>query len=205
MCIHLQDNNYGKEFEIVGEVPNLEHIANFKLTDKDEAGSLLVFPQSFRDTEFYSSREKAEDAPVIIELVRDSEGKPTKIRTGNVMGFIGYKDTEIRIHSRFDVKDNNCEKANDFFLYHMIRSGFHPCKIFMLACNAFKDVYDEETIKHWLTTFYKRFFSQQFKRSCMPDGPKVGSISLSPRGDWRMPSDATAEAWIEECKALKTS
>ena len=125
MIIHLSDNNYGKETPIADVYPDLEHIANFKLTDKDEAGSLLVFPQSFRDTEFYSSREKAEDAPVIIELVRDSEGKPTKIRTGNVMGFIGYKDTEIRIHSRFDVKDNNCEKANDFFLYHMLAKVFH--------------------------------------------------------------------------------
>lgn len=124
--IHLSDNNYNKEPHIEEcDIANLEHIANFKLTDKDKAGSLLVFPQSFRDTEFYSSREKVEDAPVIIELVRDNEGNPTKICTGNVMGFIGYGDTEIRIHSRFDVKDNNCEKANDFFLYHMLAKVFH--------------------------------------------------------------------------------
>ncbi len=127
MCIHLQDNNYNKEpFVEERDKVNLEHVANFKLTDKDEAGSLLVFPQSFRDTEFYSSREKAEAAPVIIELLRDSEGKPTKIRTGNVMGFIGYKDTEIRIHSRFDKTDEAIGKdANDFFLYYMLAKVFH--------------------------------------------------------------------------------
>ena len=93
-------------------------------------------------------------------------------------------------------------ELHDFFLYHTIRNGFHPRKIFMLACRAFDGKYDEEVIKHWLTTFYRRFFAQQFKRSCLPDGPKVGSVALSPRGDWRMPSDASAEAWIEECKAL---
>ena len=124
------------------------------------------------------------DTPISPELIPANEDGQIKQKTEDLVG-------PYELH--------------DFFLYHMIRSGFHPRKIFMLACNAFKDVYDEETIKHWLTTFYKRFFSQQFKRSCMPDGPKVGSISLSPRGDWRMPSDATAEAWIEECKALKTS
>ncbi len=93
-------------------------------------------------------------------------------------------------------------ELHDFFLYHMLRSGYHPRKIYALACKAFKDKYDEETIKKWLTTFYRRFFTQQFKRSCMPDGPKVGSIALSPRGDWRMPSDACADAWLEECKSL---
>lgn len=125
MCIHLQDNNYGKESVIVGETSNLEHIANFKLTDKNEAGSLLLFPQSFRDTEFYSPRQKVEDAPVVIELLRNGEGNP-KIRTGNIMGFIGYKDTEIRIHSRFDKTDNAIEKdADDFFLYHMLAKVFH--------------------------------------------------------------------------------
>ena len=125
--IHLFDNNFNKEYclQPKDNKENLEHIANFKLTDKNEVGSLLVFPQSFRDTEFYSSRQKTEEAPVIIELIRDLEGMPTKIRTGNVMGFIGYKDTEIRIHSRFDVKDDNCDKANDFFLYHMLAKVFH--------------------------------------------------------------------------------
>ena len=93
-------------------------------------------------------------------------------------------------------------ELHDFFLYHMIRNGFQPRKIYALARQAFKETYDDETIKKWLTTFYRRFFAQQFKRSCLPDGPKVGSIALSPRGDWRMPSDACAEAWIAECKGL---
>ena len=93
-------------------------------------------------------------------------------------------------------------ELHDFFLYHMMRSGFHPRKVYMLAQRAFEEKYSDEELKHWLTTFYRRFFSQQFKRSCLPDGPKVGSISLSPRGDWRMPSDATAEAWMAECESI---
>ncbi|EFM02610.1 NAD(+) synthase [Hoylesella marshii] len=99
-------------------------------------------------------------------------------------------------------------ELHDFFLYHMIRHGFAPAKLFMLACAAFNGhrpdagSYDAATIKHWLTVFIRRFFSQQFKRSCTPDAPKIGSISLSPRGDWRMPSDATARAWLDECKQL---
>ena len=93
-------------------------------------------------------------------------------------------------------------ELHDFFLYHMLRSGFHPRKIFMLARHAFGTAYSDETIKKWLTTFYRRFFAQQFKRSCLPDGPKVGSVSLSPRGDWRMPSDASAHLWIGECESL---
>ena len=90
-------------------------------------------------------------------------------------------------------------ELHDFFLYHFLRGGFRPSKIFFLAVRTFKDVYDEETIRKWLQTFLRRFFSQQFKRSCLPDGPKVGSVSLSPRGDWRMPSDASSEAWLKEC------
>ena len=93
-------------------------------------------------------------------------------------------------------------ELHDFFLYYTLRSGFHPRKIFMLAMRAFEGRYTEEVVKRWLTTFYRRFFAQQFKRSCLPDGPKVGSITLSPRGDWRMPSDASASAWIAECEAL---
>lgn len=99
-------------------------------------------------------------------------------------------------------------ELHDFFLYYVLRFGFRPSKIFMLARRAFgsnnNDVaaYDDETIKKWLTTFFRRFFSQQFKRSCLPDGPKVGSVSLSPRGDWRMPSDAAVTAWLKECELL---
>lgn len=91
-------------------------------------------------------------------------------------------------------------ELHDFFMYYMLRCGFTPEKILFLALNAFKtgtdnEKYDEETIKHWLDVFIRRFFSQQFKRSCLPDGPKVGSVSLSPRGDWRMPSDASSDLW----------
>ena len=81
-------------------------------------------------------------------------------------------------------------ELHDFFLYNFVRNGFAPSKIYFLARKAFAAVYDDQTIKKWLKTFMRRFFNQQFKRSCMPDGPKVGSVGLSPRGDWHMPSDA---------------
>lgn len=93
-------------------------------------------------------------------------------------------------------------ELHDFFLYYFIRFGFRPAKIFLMAQHAFGKEYDRETIKKWLTTFCRRFFSQQFKRSCLPDGPKVGSISLSPRGDWRMASDACSTLWVKECEEL---
>ncbi len=93
-------------------------------------------------------------------------------------------------------------ELHDFFLYYMLRFGFRPAKIYMLAQRAFDGIYDDSTIKKWLTIFCRRFFSQQFKRSCLPDGPKVGSISLSPRGDWRMPSDACSTLWLQECEEL---
>jgi len=91
---------------------------------------------------------------------------------------------------------------HDFFLYYSIRYGFPPKKVYRLACYAFKNNFNEETILKWLKNFYKRFFSQQFKRSCLPDGVKIGSIALSPRGDWRMPSDASANQWIEQLDNL---
>lgn len=94
-------------------------------------------------------------------------------------------------------------ELHDFFLYYMMRWGFRPSKIYLLAQRAFGNTYTNETIRKWLTTFCRRFFSQQFKRSCLPDGPKVGSCSLSPRGDWRMPSDASSAAWLKECESLK--
>lgn len=84
----------------------------------------------------------------------------------------------------------------------MLRHGFAPAKINMLAQNAFAGTYDDATIKKWLRIFYHRFFTQQFKRSCLPDGPKVGSVSLSPRGDWRMPSDASVSLWLAACDIL---
>ncbi len=89
-------------------------------------------------------------------------------------------------------------ELHDFFLYHMVRYGAAPSKILYLANHAFEKKYNSDTIKKWLEVFCKRFFSQQFKRSCVPDGPKVGSISLSPRGDWRMPSDASVNMWLDE-------
>lgn len=93
-------------------------------------------------------------------------------------------------------------ELHDFFLYHLMRHGFRPKKIFFLAQRAFEGKYKDEVIKKWLTTFCRRFFNQQFKRSCLPDGPKVGSISLSPRGDWRMPSDASSAEWLKECDEI---
>ena len=99
-------------------------------------------------------------------------------------------------------------ELHDFFLYHFLRFGFRPSKLFMLAKKAFDGtddrvgVYDEKVIKHWLREFTRRFFNQQFKRSCLPDGPKVGSVSLSPRGDWRMPSDADSTIWLKEIDKL---
>ena len=93
-------------------------------------------------------------------------------------------------------------ELHDFFLYYMLRWGFRPSKIYLLARQAFGQQYNDATIRKWLKTFCRRFFSQQFKRSCLPDGPKVGSCSLSPRGDWRMPSDASPDAWLRECDEL---
>lgn len=93
-------------------------------------------------------------------------------------------------------------ELHDFFIYHFIRSGYTPKKIYYLACITFEGSYDKATIKHWLTTFFRRFFQQQFKRSCLPDGPKVGRVSLSPRGDWHMPSDASVAQWMKECEEL---
>ena len=91
---------------------------------------------------------------------------------------------------------------HDFFLYHMIRWGFTPTKIYTLACRAFANDFDSETVKKWLKNFYRRFFTQQFKRNCQPDGVKVGSVSLGVRGDWHMPSDATYRIWMEETENL---
>ena len=102
-------------------------------------------------------------------------------------------------------------ELHDFFLYYFLRFGFSPRKIFLMAKRAFctaspvegrEEIYTEDVVKKWLTVFCRRFFTQQFKRSCLPDGPKVGSVSLSPRGDWRMPSDASYTLWLKECEAL---
>ena len=94
-------------------------------------------------------------------------------------------------------------ELHDFFLYYMIRFGFTPSKIYRMALQAFEGSYDAETIYKWEETFLRRFFAQQFKRSCVPDGPKVGTVSLSPRGDWRMPSDASRNVWLDDLKTVK--
>ena len=93
-------------------------------------------------------------------------------------------------------------ELHDFFLYYVVRQGFAPGKIFRMAKRAFAGVYGEAEILKWERNFYRRFFSQQFKRSCLPDSPKVGSVTLSPRSDWRMPSDASVRIWMQELDEL---
>ena len=121
------------------------------------------------------------DTPISPELIPADENGNIKQKTEDLVG-------------PYDL--------HDFFLYYFLRFGFGPQKIFMLAQRAYADTYDDVTIKKWLRTFVWRFFTQQFKRSCLPDGPKVGSVTLSPRGDWRMPSDAVANVWLDECEKL---
>lgn len=94
-------------------------------------------------------------------------------------------------------------ELHDFFLYYVLRFGFMPSKIFRMAVGAFGETYDKKTIYQWMDTFYRRFFQQQFKRSCLPDGPKVGSVAVSPRGDLRMPSDAMATLWREDLERIR--
>ncbi len=95
-------------------------------------------------------------------------------------------------------------ELHDFYLYYFLRFGFEPSKIYRIAKEAFKGEYDDDTIYRWLSTFCRRFFSQQFKRSCLPDGPKVGTVALSPRGDWRMPSDACVEGWLADLEKARS-
>jgi NAD+ synthase (glutamine-hydrolysing) len=130
------------------------------------------------------------DTPISPELIPADENGQIKQKTEDLVG-------PYELH--------------DFFIYYFLRYGFSPSKIFMLAKKAFCEpspvegrgpLYEEATVKKWLTVFCRRFFTQQFKRSCMPDGPKVGSVSLSPRGDWRMPSDASFAPWVKECEGL---
>lgn len=122
------------------------------------------------------------DTPISPELIPADEAGNIKQKTEDLVG-------PYELH--------------DFFLYYALRYGFSPRRIFMLAKQAkFDENYSEEVIKYWLKVFFRRFFTQQFKRSCLPDGPKVGSVCLSPRGDWRMPSDATAALWLRDCDTL---
>lgn len=122
------------------------------------------------------------DTPISPELIPAEEDGTIKQKTEDLVG-------PYELH--------------DFFLYYFLRFGFRPSKIYLLARKAFNAAdYEDDTIKHWIKVFFHRFFTQQFKRSCLPDGPKVGSVSLSPRGDWRMPSDASSALWLKECETL---
>ena len=121
------------------------------------------------------------DTPISPELIPADENGNIKQKTEDLVGTY---------------------ELHDFFLYHFLRFGSHPSKIYFLAQKAFAGIYDNATVKKWLYTFFRRFFQQQFKRSCLPDGPKVGSVSLSPRGDWRMPSDAVSRLWLEEIERI---
>lgn len=134
---------------------------------------------------FSSSRECLQsilDTPISPELLPPDEKENILQQTEDVVG-------PYALH--------------DFFLYYAIRFGYPPKKVFDLCCIAFKDDFSCETILKWLKNFYRRFWTQQFKRNCMPDGVKIGSIALSPRGDWRMPSDAQYKAWMDECDCIK--
>lgn len=142
---------------------------------------LVKFVAGTMDADTSATLHDVADTPISPELVPADEDGNIQQKTEDLVG-------PYELH--------------DFFLYYFMRHGFRPMKIFLLAQKAFEGQYDDDVIKHWLKTFFRRFFSQQFKRSCLPDGPKVGSISLSPRGDWRMPSDASSELWLRECEML---
>lgn len=142
---------------------------------------LVKFVAGTMDADTSATLQDVVDTPISPELVPADEDGNIQQKTEDLVG-------PYELH--------------DFFLYYFMRHGFRPMKIFLLAQKAFEGQYEDDVIKHWLKTFFRRFFSQQFKRSCLPDGPKVGSISLSPRGDWRMPSDASSELWLRECEML---
>lgn len=142
---------------------------------------LVKFVAGIMDADTSATLHDVVDTPISPELVPADEDGNIQQKTEDLVG-------PYELH--------------DFFLYYFMRHGFRPMKIFLLAQKAFEGKYEDDVIKHWLKTFFRRFFSQQFKRSCLPDGPKVGSISLSPRGDWRMPSDASSDLWLRECEML---
>ena len=139
------------------------------------------YAENSNDPELTRVLEDIIDTPISPELLPPDKNDSIKQKTEDLVG-------PYELH--------------DFFLYHILRYGMEPRKIMLLASKAFTDRYDKETIRHWLKTFYRRFFNQQFKRSCMPDGVKAGSVCLSPRGDWRMPSDASSALWISEANKI---
>ncbi len=141
----------------------------------------------------YAAGEAKETSPRLAAVLRDILDTPVSPE------LLPPKDGEIAQRTEDLVGPY---ELHDFFLYYAVRWGFPPRKVYRLALYALGERYDGETILKWLKNFYRRFFSQQFKRSCLPDGPKVGTVTLSPRGDWRMPSDAVSALWLEEAEAL---
>ena len=137
---------------------------------------VLYYAETTKEQKLHDILLDVLDTPVSPELLPPKDGKIAQ-KTEDIVG-------PYELH--------------DFFLYYLMRFGFTPAKIYRLAKYTFDGVYDDKTIYKWLRTFYWRFFAQQFKRSCLPDGPKVGSVALSPRGDWRMPSDASVNLWLTE-------
>lgn len=148
-------------------------------------------------TEWYAARAAADGDSELAAALRDVIATPVspELLPAAADGTIAQK-TEDTVGPY---------ELHDFFLYHTLRHGHRPARIHAMACQAFHGQFTPRVIGQWLVTFYRRFFSQQFKRSCMPDGPKVGSVCLSPRGDWRMPSDASASIWIAEAEAAATT
>ena len=140
--------------------------------------------------DFYAQTESDEIKEVLLDIL-DTPVSPELIPSGD--GETIVQETESLVGPY---------ELHDFFIYHILRFGFTPKKVYRLAKYVFEKDYDEETLLKWLKNFYRRFFMQQFKRSCLPDGPKVGSITLSPRGDWRMPSDASGRIWLKEVEEL---
>ena len=139
------------------------------------------YADTCEDKELQAALLDVLDTPVSPELLPPSENGTISQKTEDLVG-------PYELH--------------DFFLYYMLRCGFAPAKIYRIACKSFAGTYDEDTVLRWMKKFYSRFFAQQFKRSCLPDGPKIGSVGVSPRGDLCMPSDAAADIWLAELEAL---
>ena len=142
---------------------------------------VTYFAQTCRGSELEKVLLDVLDTPVSPELLPPEDGKISQ-KTEDLVG-------PYELH--------------DFYLYYVLRMGYEPEKIYQLCCQAFGERYEKPVILKWLRVFYRRFFAQQFKRSCLPDGPKVGSVAVSPRGDLRMPSDACVREWLEEVERLE--
>jgi NAD+ synthase (glutamine-hydrolysing) len=141
--------------------------------------------------EWYKNKESEQAVRAVLEDILATPVSPELLPV-TAAGEMGQKTEELV----------GPYELHDFFLYYMLRFGFKPSKMAWMAIRAFEGTYERTTVLKWLTVFYRRFFSQQFKRSCLPDGPKIGSVSLSPRSDWRMPSDATVQLWLDDLKAM---